>query len=229
MYPMDRIQQKHARQIDLLENLTAVIQDYPNPACIRDETGKFIFCNTLFHESFLTQDQSAEKWLLSQRDFCELISVTEMGAYRNEHTHLNLVEDVFIQNRFWTISVQSFLNGHRNIILWQFYDAAHVRHKDSYNQKTIVSDDIRNIIRRMSDDSSVSSYVNDVFYLYSTGISHNAIARILNISISTSKKHASLICDYFSVSNKDELIILLYNKKFIHYLYEKAMCIINTR
>ena len=29
--------------------------------------------------------------------------------------------------------------------------------------------------------------------------------------------------------NKDELIILLYNKKFIHYLYEKAMCIINTR
>lgn len=69
----------------------------------------------------------------------------------------------------------------------------------------------------------------DVFYLYSTGISHNAIARILNISISTSKKHASLICDYFSVSNKDELIILLYNKKFIHYLYEKAMCIINTR
>ncbi|EFO0037031.1 conjugal transfer protein TraJ, partial [Escherichia coli] len=23
--------------------------------------------------------------------------------------------------------------------------------------------------------------------------------------------------------------ILLYNKKFIHYLYEKAMCIINTR
>ncbi|EDK0995954.1 conjugal transfer protein TrbJ, partial [Salmonella enterica subsp. enterica serovar Kentucky] len=53
MYPMDRIQQKHARQIDLLENLTAVIQDYPNPACIRDETGKFIFCNTLFHESFL--------------------------------------------------------------------------------------------------------------------------------------------------------------------------------
>lgn len=26
MYPMDRIQQKHARQIDLLENLTAVIQ-----------------------------------------------------------------------------------------------------------------------------------------------------------------------------------------------------------
>ncbi|EFC1510926.1 TPA: conjugal transfer protein TraJ, partial [Escherichia coli] len=32
-----------------------------------------------------------------------------------------------------------------------------------------------------------------------------------------------------SVSNKDELIILLYNKKFIHYLYEKAMCIINTR
>ncbi|HFU9114583.1 TPA: conjugal transfer transcriptional regulator TraJ, partial [Escherichia coli] len=117
----------------------------------------------------------------------ELISVTEMEAYRNEHTHLNLVEDVFIQNRFWTISVQSFLNGHRNIILWQFYDAAHVRHKDSYNQKTIVSDDIRNIIRRMSDDSSVSSYVNDVFYLYSTGISHNAIARILNISISTSK------------------------------------------
>ncbi|HGY8727896.1 TPA: conjugal transfer protein TraJ, partial [Escherichia coli] len=95
MYPMDRIQQKHARQIDLLENLTAVIQDYPNPACIRDETGKFIFCNTLFHESFLTQDQSAEKWLLSQRDFCELISVTEMEAYRNEHTHLNLVEDVF--------------------------------------------------------------------------------------------------------------------------------------
>ncbi|EGZ2402937.1 conjugal transfer transcriptional regulator TraJ [Escherichia coli] len=199
MYPMDRIQQKHTRQIDLLENLTAVIQDYPNPACIRDETGKFIFCNTLFHESFLTQDQSAEKWLLSQRDFCELISVTEMEAYRNEHTHLNLVEDVFIQNRFWIISIQSFLNGHRNII------------------------------RRMSDDSSVSSYVNDVFYLYSTGISHNAIARILNISISTSKKHASLICDYFSVSNKDELIILLYNKKFIHYLYEKAMCIINTR
>ncbi|HGU4499801.1 TPA: conjugal transfer protein TraJ, partial [Escherichia coli] len=28
---------------------------------------------------------------------------------------------------------------------------------------------------------------------------------------------------------KDDLIILLYNKKFIHYLYEKAMCIINTR
>ncbi len=27
--------------------------------------------------------------------FCELISVTEMEAYRNEHTHLNLVEDVF--------------------------------------------------------------------------------------------------------------------------------------
>lgn len=69
--------------------------------------------------------------------FCELISVTEMEAYRNEHTHLNLVEDVFIQNRFWTISVQSFLNGHRNIILWQFYDAAHVRHKDSYNQKRL--------------------------------------------------------------------------------------------
>ncbi|HHZ4314358.1 TPA: conjugal transfer transcriptional regulator TraJ, partial [Escherichia coli] len=27
----------------------------------------------------------------------------------------------------------------------------------------------------------------------------------------------------------DELIILLYNKKFIHYLYEKAMRIINMR
>ncbi|HGV7247378.1 TPA: conjugal transfer protein TraJ, partial [Escherichia coli] len=53
--------------------------------------------------------------------------------------------------------------------------------------------------------------------------------KILNISISTSKKHASIICDYFSVSNKDELIVLLYNKKFIHYLYEKAMRIINMR
>ena len=58
---------------------------------------KIYFCNTLFHESFLTQDQSAEKWLLSQRDFCELISVTEMEAYRNEHTHLNLVEDVLFR------------------------------------------------------------------------------------------------------------------------------------
>lgn len=229
MYPMDRIQQKHARQIDLLENLTAVIQDYPNPACIRDETGKFIFCNTLFHESFLTQDQSAEKWLLSQRDFCELISVTEMEAYRNEHTHLNLVEDVFIQNRFWTISVQLFFRGNKNIILWQFYDAAHVRHKDSYNPKYCVSDDIRRVIRKINDDSSVSSHVNDVLYLYSTGISHGSIAKILNISISTSKKHASIICDYFSVSNRDELILFLYDKKFIHYLYEKAMRIINTR
>ncbi|HFO4270238.1 TPA: conjugal transfer protein TraJ, partial [Escherichia coli] len=88
-------------------------------------------------------------------------------------------------------------------------------------------DDIRKIIRRINDDSSVSSYVNDVFYLYGTGISHSSIAKMLNISISTSKKHASIICDYFSVSNKDELIILLYNKKFIHYLYEKAMRIIN--
>ncbi len=229
MYPMDRIQQKHARQIESAGKSDGSYSGLSKSSLYQGRNWKIYFCNTLFHESFLTQDQSAEKWLLSQRDFCELISVTEMEAYRNEHTHLNLVEDVFIQNRFWTISVQSFLNGHRNIILWQFYDAAHVRHKDSYNQKTIVSDDIRNIIRRMSDDSSVSSYVNDVFYLYSTGISHNAIARILNISISTSKKHASLICDYFSVSNKDELIILLYNKKFIYYLYEKAMCIINTR
>ena len=43
MYPMDRIQQKHARQIDLLENLTAVIQDYPNPACIRDRKLENLF------------------------------------------------------------------------------------------------------------------------------------------------------------------------------------------
>ncbi len=229
MYPMDRIQQKHDRQIELLENMMAVIQDFPNPACIRDETGKFLFCNALFHESFLTQIQSAEKWLLSQPDFCELISVTEMEAYRGEHTHLNLVEDIFIQNRFWTISVQLFFRGNKNIILWQFYDAAHVRHKDSYNPKYCVSDDIRRVIRKINDDSSVSSYVNDVFYLYSTGISHGSIAKILNISISTSKKHASIICDYFSVSNKDELILFLYDKKFIHYLYEKAMRIINTR
>ena len=33
MYPMDRIQQKCSSKINL-ENLTAVIQDYPNPACI---------------------------------------------------------------------------------------------------------------------------------------------------------------------------------------------------
>ncbi|XJI82029.1 conjugal transfer transcriptional regulator TraJ (plasmid) [Escherichia coli] len=194
---------------------------------IRDETGEIYFCNTLFHESFLTQDQSAEKWLLSQRDFYELISVTEMGSMKGMSIRIFVQRMFLFRTDSETISVQSFLNGHRNIILWQFYDAAHVRHKDSYNQKTIVSDDIK--YNQMSDDSSVSSYVNDVFYLYSTGISHNAIARILNISISTSKKHASLICDYFSVSNKDELIILLYNKKFIHYLYEKAMCIINMR
>ncbi|HBB2318151.1 TPA: conjugal transfer protein TraJ, partial [Escherichia coli] len=94
MYPMDTIQQKHDRQIELLENLIVVINHFPNPACIRDKTGKFLFCNAWFHESFLTQTKSAEKWLLSQTDFCELISVTEMEAYRNENTHLNLVEDV---------------------------------------------------------------------------------------------------------------------------------------
>ncbi|HGU4940324.1 TPA: conjugal transfer transcriptional regulator TraJ [Escherichia coli] len=229
MYPMDPIQQKHDRQIELLENLIVVINHFPNPACIRDKTGKFLFCNAWFHESFLTQTKSAEKWLLSQTDFCELISVTEMEAYRNENTHLNLVEDVFIQDKSWNISIQSFLNKNGDVILWQFYDATHIRHKDNYNQKYFVSDDIMKIIRRINDDSSVSSYVNDVFYLYGTGISHRTIAKILNISISTSKKHASIICDYFSVSNKDELIVLLYNKKFIHYLYEKAMRIINMR
>ncbi len=229
MYPMDRMQQKYDRQIELLENLMAVIQYFPNPACIRDDSGNFLFCNPLFQESFLMQDKNADQWLLSQTDFCELLSATEMDAYRDKHTHLNLIEDVFIENRFWTISMQSFPRESRNIILWQFYDGAHVRHKNSYNQKCFVSDDIREIIRRINDDSSVSSNINDVFYLYSTGISHGAIAKKLNISISTSRKHASLICDYFSVSNKDELISLLYNKKFIYYLYEKAMSIINTR
>lgn len=35
MYPMDRIQQKHARQIDLLENLTAVITDTVAAHCVQ--------------------------------------------------------------------------------------------------------------------------------------------------------------------------------------------------
>ncbi len=54
MYPMDRIQQKHARQIDLLENLTAVIQDYPNPACIRGRNWKIYFLQyAVFMSHFL--------------------------------------------------------------------------------------------------------------------------------------------------------------------------------
>ena len=81
MYPMDRIQQKHARQIDLLENLRRqlfrIIQIQPVSGT---KLEKFIFCNTLFHESFLTQDQSAENGFCRREIFCELISVHRDGS-----------------------------------------------------------------------------------------------------------------------------------------------------
>ncbi|ENZ2930162.1 conjugal transfer transcriptional regulator TraJ [Salmonella enterica] len=228
MYPMDRIQQGHDRQINLLENLITVIQHFPNPACIRNVSGKFLFCNALFRELFLKETYSAEKWLLSQPDFSELISITEMEVYRNEHTHLNLVEDIFIQNRFWTISVQFFYSKPDGIVVWEFFDATHVRHTNNYKPRFSGDYDIKKLIETIRDISSVSSFRNDVFYLYSSGLSHSSISKILNISIATSKKHASFVCSHFSVCNRDELIILLYKKKVIQSLFDKMMGIINN-
>lgn len=69
MYPMDRIQQKHNRQIELLENLTAVIQGYPNPACIRDETGKFIFAIRCFISHFLHKKKVLKNGYCRRRIF----------------------------------------------------------------------------------------------------------------------------------------------------------------
>lgn len=43
MYPMDRIQQKHARQIDLLENLTAVIQELSKSSLYQGRNWKIYF------------------------------------------------------------------------------------------------------------------------------------------------------------------------------------------
>ena len=54
-----------------------------------------------------------------------------------------------------------------------------------------------NIIRRMSDDSSASIHVNDVFISIAPESASNVIARILNISISLSKEtRISDIYDY---------------------------------
>ncbi|ELC8790415.1 conjugal transfer transcriptional regulator TraJ [Salmonella enterica] len=228
MYPMDRIQQERDRQINPLENLMVALQHFPNPACIRDISGKFLFCNDLFRKFFLNKTHSAENWLLSQTDFCELISVTEMEAYRNEHTHLNLLEDVFIQNRFWTISVQLFENNLDGFVVWEFFDATHVHYTNNFKTRFPVDYDIIRCIEEIKDTSSIASSRTDVFYLYGSGLSHSVISKILNISIATSKNHASVIRSHFSVGNRDELILLLYKKKFIHNLVAKVMGIINN-
>ncbi|EIA6597973.1 conjugal transfer transcriptional regulator TraJ [Salmonella enterica] len=228
MYPTDRIQQRHDRQINLLENFITVIQCFPNPACIRDVNGNFLFCNSLFRELFLKKTHNAEKWLLSQTDFCELISITEMEACRNENTHLNLIENVCIQNRLWTISVQLFCKKPDSVVIWEFFDTTHVRYTNNFKYRPHVDYGIKKLIVEMRDNSSVSSSRNDVFYLYSSGLSHRAISKKLNISVATSKKHASFICSHFSVKNRDSLIILLYKKNFMQNIFAKAVGIINN-
>ena len=76
--------------------------------------------------------------------FRELISVTEMEAYRNEHTHLNLVEDVLFRTDSGQYLFSHFLMDTEISFCADFMILLMFVIKDSYNQKkTIVSDDIK--------------------------------------------------------------------------------------
>ncbi len=89
MYPMDRIQQKTCSSNRSAGKSDGSYSGLSKSSLYQGRNWKIYFCNTLFHESFLTQDQSAGKWL-RRRDFCELISSQRWKHTGKEYTHLIL-------------------------------------------------------------------------------------------------------------------------------------------
>ncbi|EKB5322709.1 hypothetical protein OOL41_004733 [Salmonella enterica] len=225
MYGANRIQSNASRQTDSLTILQEVVKHFHFPACIRNSSGNFLFSNPCFHEKFMPDYPAIESWFSCQSaDFLKVTSQTEVDVFLNSDSHF-IVEDVLINDDFWSISFNLYNFPDQNYIVWSFNKSVKINYlfannnsSSSLNYKII--DDFRSSIHK-----SVKWHA---FNLYSGGLSHACISSILNISEGTSKNYGSEFLDFFSKRDRDELIVSLYRSGQFYRLYNNISQLIKN-
>ncbi|EBR8158325.1 conjugal transfer protein TraJ [Salmonella enterica subsp. enterica serovar Newport] len=222
MCPMDRIQREHCRQTKFLNGLKNLVSHFPYPACIRNASCHFEFCNVFFNNKFLMGNTHAEQWFLQQStDFLEVVSRTEMETFLYRDSHF-VIEDAFIKDEFWNICFHLYSCYSEDYVVWSFVKSLKIRSVTTVEPYT--SADMYNIMNELRDRSKPVKW--NAFNLYAGGLSHSCISGMLNISPGSSKNYASQVCELFSKNDRDELILSLHQSGVFYKVYNNVFQLI---
>ncbi len=222
MCSMDRREREHRRQFNSLNELKKSLNHFPYPACIRNFSGYFESCNSFFHEVFLCDKQSPEEWFMLQSvDLIEMLSKTEIDVFLQKKSQF-IIDGVFINNEFWTISIHLFSNEDENYAIWTFFKSVNIRYIADI--RDVHFGELNSLLNKLESKCRPEKW--NAFNLYASGLSHTSISRMLKIPLGSSKNYASQICNFLESDDRDKLIISLYHSGLYYKIYNNVKQII---
>lgn len=223
MYEQNSIKNNDIGQTKFLYTLQEVVSNFSFPACIRNASGNFVFSNSTFREKFLQPPIQIETWFSCQSaDFQEVTSRTEIDAFLFIDSHF-IVEDIFINNEFWSVCLHLYPFHNEKYVVWSFIKSVKINYLITEKNAILIRNSER--IDKFRDVCNKSAKWK-AFNLYSGGLSHDCIARMLNISEGTSKNYSAEVRDFFSQNDRDELIISLYRSGVFYRIYNNILQLI---
>lgn len=223
MYEQNRIQSNDIRQTKSLKTLKEVVKNFSFPACIRNTDGKFVFSNNCFREKFLPSHTQIETWFSFQStEFLKVTSRTEMDVFLYSDSQF-IVEDIFIDNEFWSVSFHLYPFPSEKYVVWSFIKSVKINYLSSEKINLPIRESICMDKFRENCNKPAKWHT---FNLYSGGFSHACIARTLNISEGTSKNYSAEAREFFSKSDRDELIMYLHRSGVFYRVFNSIMQII---
>lgn len=189
-----------------------------DPICLRENSGEFLICNHSFTEKLLGNFKLTE-WL-STLDFetSYKLSALELEAHALEFG-IVMEENINLRGAQWDFIITKLIIDGIVMTIWQFSKIYRkvVLHNKFEPQLAAAIDRLKQLVQELKESQ------RNNLTLYCLGASHNLIARLLNISIGTSKNRIKSIQDRLLIENKEELFILFHVSGISVLLYKRTL------
>ena len=207
MCARDPSQTASASQTKSFLSIKEMFSYSPNPVCIRNNTGSFIYQNNIFNKEMLNDEVDVNLWFSNlPLDISILLSQTEIEMFI--HTDLVFIlNELCIGNRYWTIHFQTILFEDDVYSVWIFYSSLLV-----VSQKSNQNFFCKAFDHQIYDYRNQKKLVQwNALNLHLAGLTHEAISKLLSISVGSSKNYITDSHDFFKISSRDDLILLIYS------------------
>lgn len=201
--------------------LQQVINLSADPICLRADSGQFLICNHSLTEKLLGNLKLTE-WLPT----LDFETSYKLSALELELQTLDfgiiIEENINLRGHRWDFIISKLVVEGIVLTLWQFstiYRKVVLKNTFSPGISAAI-DRLEKLVPELKDSHKSN------LTLYCLGASHGLIARILNISIGTSKNRIKRIQEKLMIEQKEELFVLFHISGLSVLLYKRTLQIL---
>lgn len=213
------------RQSEMMRDNSLFLSSLDYPLCLRSSEGHFLYSNAKFSEVVKGHEYNEDKW------FNNLPTYIQLELLKCEIAILSSSDCIVLSKAFRDHSFEC-------IVLFQkvLYEGIFCS-SWSFIKNVVYSDEVsmadsKNTFKGKPVRNPILVFEPNVYHtfcLYFTCFTHEFIARILSVSVNTTKKRISKCYQTLGIENKDEMILYLKAGGYLQSINDHAFRIIRER